>query len=71
MIHKNLKVYRIKRGLTQNQLAAKLQTENINIDQQMISKIENNNRIVTDYELMTICRILKVSPEELVRDVEE
>ena len=71
LIHKNLKVYRIKRGLTQNQLAAKLQTENINIDQQMISKIENNNRIVTDYELMTICRILHVSPEELVRDVEE
>ncbi len=71
LIHKNLKVYRIKKGLTQNQLAAKLQTENINIDQQMISKIENNNRIVTDFELLAICRILGISAEELARDVEE
>ena len=72
IIHQNLKVYRIKKGLTQSQLAAKLQTLNINIDQQMISKIEKNNRIVTDYELLSICRILGVTAEELASpNVEE
>lgn len=71
IIHENLKLYRIKRGLTQNQLAAKLQTFNINIDQQMISKIEHNNRIVTDYELLIICRILGVTAEELACGIDE
>ena len=65
IIHKNLRLYRIKNGLTQGQLAAKLQTMNINIDQQMISKIENNRRFVTDYELLCICRILNVSMDEM------
>lgn len=60
IIHKNLKLYRIKNNLTQSQLAAKMQLMNINIDQQMISKIEHNNRIVTDYELICLCKILKV-----------
>ena len=71
IIHRNLKLYRIKKGLTQNQLAAKLQTFNINIDQQMISKIENNNRIVTDYELLSICRVLGVNAEELACEIDE
>ena len=41
---------------------------NVNIDQQMISKIENNKRIVTDYELVCFSRILEVEPEELLSD---
>ena len=46
VIAKNLYLFRQKRGLTQEQLAARLQTMNVNIDQQMISKIELNKRIV-------------------------
>ncbi len=71
IIHKNLKRYRINKGLTQSQLAAKLQTFGINIDQQMISKMEHNNRIVTDYELLSICRILGVTAEEISCEMEE
>ena len=71
IIHKNLKLYRVKKGITQDQLAAKMQTFNVNIDQQMISKIENNNRIVTDYELMILCRILGFTPEELTCETDE
>lgn len=66
IIHGNLKMYRAKNNLTQSQLAAKMQTMNINIDQQMISKIENNNRIVTDYELACICNILNVDIKDMV-----
>lgn len=63
-----MKQLRIKNGLTQSQMAAKLQTMNLNIDQQMISKIENNSRIVTDYEFACICVTLGVTPDELLGD---
>lgn len=39
---------------------------NRNMDQQMISKIENNSRIVTDYELACFCQILGVDVNELL-----
>ena len=70
IIHTNLKLYRIKNNLTQGQLAAKMQTMNINIDQQMISKIERNNRIVTDYELACLCRSLNVNIDDMIKNVE-
>ncbi|MBQ7793939.1 MAG: helix-turn-helix transcriptional regulator [Clostridia bacterium] len=66
IIHRKLRAIRIQRGLTQGEVAAKLQTMNINIDQQMISKIENNDRIVTDYELCCIAAVLKVEVKELL-----
>ena len=66
IIANKLKVLREKRGLSQSDLAAKLQTMNVNIDQQMVSKIEKNNRQVTDYELACICKCLTVTPNELI-----
>lgn len=66
IIHTRLKEIREKRGLSQSNLAAKLQTMNVNIDQQMISRIEKNKRQVTDYELACICECLSVSPSELL-----
>lgn len=45
-----------------------MQILNVNIDQQMISKIENNKRIVTDYELACFCKILNVDEKELLQD---
>ena len=38
------------------------------IDQQMISKIERNARIVTDYELACFCKALKVTIDEMLQD---
>lgn len=66
IISQNLKALREKKGMSQSNLAAKLQTMNVNIDQQMISKIEKNNRQVTDYELACICKCLSVTPNELL-----
>lgn len=71
VIAKNLFYFRQKRGLTQNQLAARLQTMNVNIDQQTISKIELNKRIVTDYELACFCRALRVPLTDMLSDFYE
>ncbi|MEF9988493.1 MAG: helix-turn-helix transcriptional regulator [Clostridia bacterium] len=68
-IYNQLRAARIAKGMSQSELAAKMQTMNVNIDQQMISKIENNNRIVTDYELACLSIILGVSERELLCDV--
>ncbi len=53
-------------GLSQSQLAAKMQTMGVNIDQQMISKIEKNTRLVTDYELACLCDILHISADQML-----
>jgi len=68
IIHARLRYYRELRGLTQEDLVAKLQTLNINIDQQALSKIETNQRMVTDYEFACLCHVLNVSEKELLSD---
>jgi transcriptional regulator with XRE-family HTH domain len=65
-----LKEFRQKRNLSQGELAAKMQTMNANIDQQMISKIEKNQRQVTDYEFACFCRCLNISANELLKNFE-
>jgi len=71
VVYQQLKKARIAAGMPQSQLAAKMQTLGVNIDQQMISKIENNNRIVTDYELACFCRILGIEEKVLLKDFYE
>ena len=71
LISKTLREYRIKSGLSQERLAAKLQTMNLNIDQQMISRIESNKRIVTDYELACICYVLGVEIKAMIESFYE
>ena len=66
IIWKQLKALREKHKISQSNLAAKLQTMNVNIDQQMISKIEKNKRQVTDYELACIAQCLSVTPNDLL-----
>ena len=71
IISKRLKEARKNKNLSQSDLAAKLQTLNLNIDQQMISKIEKNLRQVTDYEVACICKCLNISPQWLLQDYEK
>ena len=58
IIHDRLRKARAERGISLN----------VNIDQQMISKIEKNQRQVTDYELTCICRCLNVSLDWMTQD---
>ena len=71
VISKRVRYFRNLKKITQEQLVARLQVLNINIDQQGISNIENNSRIVTDYELACICRALGVTVEEMLADFYE
>ena len=68
VIHAQLRRYRELRKLTQDQVAAKLQVMGVNIDQQALSRIEHNQRMVTDYELSCLCKVLQVSPQDLLAD---
>lgn len=68
VIGDSLKQWRIKHKLSQQQLAAKMQTLGVSIDQQMISKIESNARLVTDYELACFCLVLQTTPNELLAE---
>ena len=67
LIHQRLHDLRKQLGVSQKDLAAKLQIMNVNIDQQMISKIENNKRIVTDYELACFCIALNIHAADLLQ----
>ena len=71
IIHSRLRYFRKKLRLTQEQVVARLQTMNVNIDQQALSKIENNLRIVTDYELACLCLALGVTEAEMLSDNHE
>lgn len=59
-----LKDLRKKCKMSQKELAEKLQLEGIDLTSKEISKIENNNRLVQDFELFAFAKIFKVSTDE-------
>ena len=61
-----IKEVRKRLNLSQENLAAKLQTEGVNIERDSVSRIEIGTRFVADYELLVLCRILNVTPEYLL-----
>lgn len=48
-------------GLTQEQLAARMQINGVPLSQKAISRIETGNRVVADYELASLSHALRVS----------
>lgn len=61
IIGPRLKTARKHMGYSQDTLAIKMQLENIEISQKVISRIEKQERFVTDYELLAFSKILNVS----------
>lgn len=64
--HKNIcgdrvREARVKQRITQEDLAARLQVSGINIERNSISRLETGDRFVSDFELLVLSRILKVS----------
>ncbi len=59
---------RIREGkkLSQEQLAAWLQLEGLSINQKAISRIETGERVVADYELLYLAKVLRVRVEDLL-----
>ncbi len=65
ILGKNIKLIRKSKGLTQEQLSARLNIQGIDIDRPMISRIETQTREILDYEIKGISVALGVSVNEL------
>ena len=65
------KEYREKSGLSQEQLAAKLQLAGLNLNQKAISRIETGDRVVPDFELLYFAEIFRVPVTALLAWDEE
>lgn len=65
IIGENIKTIRIQKGLTQEQLTAKLQVKGLKLDRPMLSKIESRTREILDYEIKTFADALDISVNEL------
>ena len=63
-----IKALRKEKGLTQEQVVAKMQLSGIQIDQKAISRLESGDRVITDYELMRLAEILGTSVDQIIRD---
>ncbi len=69
IIGKKISQIRKKKGVTQEDLAARLNVQGINIDRPMISKIENQTREILDFEILGVAKALGVSIEELFKEI--
>lgn len=58
-----LKSLRQKSNLSQQDLAEKLQLLGVELTSKEISKIENNNRLVQDFELFAFSKVFSVSAD--------
>ena len=68
IISAKVKEARKRLELHQEHVAAKMQVLGVNILQRGISEIENNKRLVTDYELYCLSKVLKVNIEWFFSD---
>ena len=66
IVGKRILELRKKQKLSQEELAAKMQLNNIEISQKVISRIEKQERFVTDYELLIFSRVLGVDIYDLL-----
>ena len=63
---KKVREIRKKNDITQDELAARLQVEGVNIERDSISRLEKGTRFVADYELVVLAKALNVTIEELI-----
>ena len=64
----NIKRLREFKGISQEQLTARLHVQGIDIDQPMISRIEKQTRYLLDFEIISIAKALSVNIEELFKN---
>jgi Helix-turn-helix. len=60
LISKKLKVLRAQHGYSQRNLASRLQLIGLDMDKNVITRIETNKRYVTDIEIKAISEIFNV-----------
>nr|DAK94963.1 MAG TPA: helix-turn-helix domain protein [Caudoviricetes sp.] len=62
---------RTKKRMTQADLAAKVQTTGVILEQDAISRIESGSRMVQDYELRALAEVLGVTSDWLMDEEEK
>lgn len=60
-----IKKVRRKAGLSQEQLCVKIALHGITLYRNDIYRIETNQRTIKDYELIVICKVLKIELNQL------
>lgn len=65
-----IRQWRLGAGLTQEELAIKMQLNGLQMGQMAISRIETGKRLVADFELVIFSRVLPVSMEWLTGEEE-
>lgn len=68
IIGKQIRLIRLSKEITQEQLAARLNVQGIEIDQTMISKIEEQVRGIADFEVKAFAVALSVNIDDLFKD---
>ena len=71
LVGPRLKALRERDHLSQRDLAHQLQLIGMDMDKNVITRIETNKRYVTDLELRAIAKIFKVSYEYLIDGTEK
>lgn len=66
LISQRLIALRREHGLSQRELAYKLQLEGYDIDKNVITRIETNKRYVTDLEIKAFAQVFHVTYEFLI-----
>ena len=66
LISRRLIELRKKHGLSQRDLAQKLQLAGYDMDKNVITRIETGKRYVTDIELQALIRIFGISYDDLI-----
>ena len=66
LIGARVEMARKQQGIKQKELLAQLQVNGIDMNSSGLSKLEGQIRLVTDYELVALSKILNVSVEWLL-----
>ncbi|MCI9670243.1 MAG: helix-turn-helix transcriptional regulator [Lawsonibacter sp.] len=64
----HIRQIRTKKHITQSNLAAKVQTLGVILEQDAISRIERGARMVQDYELWAMAKALGVTADSLMEE---
>ncbi len=64
----NVGTYRKELGISQRELADRLQVSGLDVDKNAIQRIECGKRFVTDIELIALAKILGHTYDELLKE---
>ena len=71
LVGDRLKILRAEKNFSQRDLARELQLIGIDMDKNVITRIETNKRYVTDFELQALKEIFNVSYDYLIDGTEK